>query len=368
MCEAESWSKCRRPLESAKPHEWNWLNRAYPNVLPGLTMSYSFRLGFLTHVEGSGDPGRIYQETLELFVAAEQLGFDVAWVAQHHFKEVAGRLPSPFPFLAAAAERTRRLRLGTSIVILPLELPLRVAEDAAVVDALSGGRLELGIGSGGDEGEFQAFGVDTAKRQALTTQGLVTLQRALRGEPLSESSLHLEPPAPTLASRIWQGAFSASGAQYIARNGAGMLLGRAQSANGETTDRVQLPIARAYLETWNGQAAKPRIGMSRGIYPALDQRAALADLRECVMRSTENTIRQGLVPPGLPLERYCEHLNIFYGAPEEVAVGLLTDQVLPYATDLILQFNPANPPLNKAIWMLEQVATRIAPALGWRPQ
>lgn len=339
-------------------------------------MSYSFRLGFLTHVEGSGDPGRIYQETLELFVAAEQLGFDIAWVAQHHFRAVAGRLPSPFPFLAAAAHRTRRLRLGTSIVILPLELPLRVAEDAAVVDALSGGRLELGIGSGGDQGEFQAFGVDMAKRQALTTQGLVTLQRALRGEPLGESSsqpglqfdLRLEPPAPTLANRMWQGAFSASGAQYVARHGAGMLLGRVQNANGETTDRVQLPVARAYLETWNGQAAGPRIGLSRGIYPALDQCAALVDLRECVLRSMENTIRQGLVPAGLPLERYCEHQNIFYGSPEEVAAGLLADQVLPYATDLILQFNPANPALDKAIWMLEQVATHIAPALGWRPR
>src|SRR5690606_18099260 len=136
------------------------------------------------HLEGADAPRRIYQETLELFVAADQLGFDVVWVAQHHFKERSGCLPSPFPFLAVAAERTRRLRLGTSIVVLPLELPLRVAEDAAVVDTLSGERLELGIGSGGDAAEFSAFGVDTTKRHALTTTGLQTIQYALRGEPL----------------------------------------------------------------------------------------------------------------------------------------------------------------------------------------
>lgn len=106
-------------------------------------MSRSFRLGFLTHLRGHDDPQRVYEEALELFVAADRLGYDVGWVAQHHFKDRAGFLPSPFPFLAAAAERTKQIRLGTSIVVLPLEHPLRLAEDAAVVDLLSNGRLEL---------------------------------------------------------------------------------------------------------------------------------------------------------------------------------------------------------------------------------
>lgn len=71
-------------------------------------MTTTFRLGFMTHNQGAGDPQRIYAETLTLFEVAEQLGFDVAWVAQHHFKVHTGRLPSPFPFLAAASQRTRR--------------------------------------------------------------------------------------------------------------------------------------------------------------------------------------------------------------------------------------------------------------------
>ena len=220
-------------------------------------MNQPFRLGFLTHLEGADDPRRIYQETLELFVAADQLGFDVVWVAQHHFKERSGCLPSPFPFLAVAAERTQRLRIGTSVVVLPLEHPLRVAEDAAVVDVLSNGRLELGVGSGGDGAEFQAFGVDTARRHTLTTEGLQLLQQALRGEPLGQSGQRLQPPAPTLIDRLWQSALSSRGAEYVAQQGVGLMLARAAWGHAEPTDLVQLPVAEAYRTSWHGQSTPP---------------------------------------------------------------------------------------------------------------
>jgi len=329
-------------------------------------MTQRFRLGFLTHLEGKGDPRQIYQETLELFVAADQLGFDVGWIAQHHFRIHAGRLPSPFPFLAAAAQRTKRIRLGTSIVVMPLEHPLRVAEDAAVVDALSDGRLELGVGSGGEAGEFQAFGLDIARRRELTSDGMRMLQHALRGESLSDSGQYLDPPAPTLVDRLWQSALSLGGVQYVAQQAAGLMLSRAAWANGKSTDQVQAPLAKAYIEAWPNASIQPRIGLSRGVYPAADKQTALAALREPVLRSAENMIRQGNVAAGLPLEAYCERMHIAYGHPEEVAAYLRADQVFPYATDLILQFNPATPPLAQAIRMLEQIATEIAPTLGWR--
>ncbi|MCE7989054.1 MAG: LLM class flavin-dependent oxidoreductase [Caldilinea sp. CFX5] len=331
-------------------------------------MNQPFRLGFLTHLEGADDPRRIYQETLDLFVAADQLGFDVVWVAQHHFKERSGCLPSPFPFLAVAAERTRRLRLGTSIVILPLEHPLRVAEDAAVVDALSNGRLELGVGSGGDAAEFQAFGVDTARRHALTTEGLQLLQQALRGEPLGQSGQRLQPPAPTLIDRLWQSALSVRGAEYVGQQGVGLMLARAAWGHAEPTDLVQLPVADAYRASWRGRPTPPRIGLSRGVYPATDRATALRELRTGVMQSAELMVKQGNLPPGLDLAGYCQRMHIAYGHPEEVAATLATDRVLPYTTDLILQFNPVKPPLAQSIQMLEAIATRIAPALGWHPQ
>jgi alkanesulfonate monooxygenase SsuD/methylene tetrahydromethanopterin reductase-like flavin-dependent oxidoreductase (luciferase family) len=331
-------------------------------------LSQPFRLGFLTHVEGPGDSAKIYQEALELFTAADELGFDVGWVAEHHFKEVVGRLPSLFPFLAAAAQRTRSIRLGTAVSILPFENPLRVAEDAAVVDALSGGRLELGVGSGLDPNEFQAFGVDVAERLQRTTASLEVLKRALRGEPLGDGNLQLNPAAPALSSRIWQSGQSVIGAQHVAKAGSGLLLARSILGpnSDQPTDEQQVPVVEAYLEAWYGAAGKPRIGMSRGIYPAPDKRTALAHLREDVLRVAKT--QQQRFPPGESLESYCRRLHIFYGPCEEVATGLGSDKIFPYASDLIVQYSPVIPPLDEAIHILEQVATQIAPALGWQPQ
>ncbi|MFN8495501.1 MAG: LLM class flavin-dependent oxidoreductase [Caldilineaceae bacterium] len=326
-------------------------------------MSQRFRLGFLTHLEGSGDPRQIYQETLEWFVAADELGFDVGWIAQHHFHIHPGRLPSPFPFLAAAAQRTKHIRLGTSIVVMPLELPLRVAEDAAVVDALSDGRLELGIGSGGERGEFEAFGLDMARRRELTSDGVQMLQRALRGESLNASEQRLDPPAPTLVNRLWQSALSPTGVQYVAQQGSGLLLSRAAWEEDKPTDQVQAPLAKAYLAAWQDKTIQPRVGLSRGIYPTTDKRTALAALREPVLRTMQ---KQRHVPSDQPLEYYCHRMHIAYGNSEEVAAYLAADQALPYATDLILQFNPVSPPLDQALRMLEQIATEVAPALGWK--
>ncbi|GAA4702826.1 hypothetical protein GCM10023215_47650 [Pseudonocardia yuanmonensis] len=105
-------------------------------------------LGSLTHVGRPGSPRDAYRDTLELAVAAEAAGFASFWVAQHHASEAQGCLPSPFVLLAAVAQATSRIRLGTGVVAAALEDPLRLAEDAAVLDALSGERLELGVGAG----------------------------------------------------------------------------------------------------------------------------------------------------------------------------------------------------------------------------
>jgi alkanesulfonate monooxygenase SsuD/methylene tetrahydromethanopterin reductase-like flavin-dependent oxidoreductase (luciferase family) len=330
-------------------------------------MTLPFRLGFLTHLRGTDDPLRVYQETLDLFSAADQLGYDVGWVAQHHFIGPGGSLPSPFPFLATVMERTKQLRLGTSIVVLPLEVPLRVAEDAAVLDLLSGGRLELGVGSGGDPREFQAFAVDVKSRHERTTAGLIALKAALRGETLGDSDKKLQPPAPTLVDRMWLSGLSEIGATYAARHEVGLLLSRAAWTNDEPTDVVQLPVAQAYQNGWTAETIKPRIGLSRGIFVSTDKRTALAELGDDIMHNVDTMVRQGRMTPGLSLEQYCERLHIAYGHPEEAAAMLAADRVLPYAADLILQFDPAFPPLDRAIEMLEQIATVVAPALGWQP-
>lgn len=334
-------------------------------------MKRPFRLGFMTHLEGTGDPGRIYNETLELFITADRLGFDAGWIAQHHFHVHPGRLPSPFPFLAAVAQRTERLRLGTSIVSLPLEIPLRVAEDAAVVDLMSGGRVELGIGSGGAPEEFEAFGLDTDQRLPRTTEGVQVIRDALLGKALTDDGLHLDPPSPSLVDRLWQSSMSERGARYVAEQGAGMLLAKAAWRDEKPTDEVQELVVQAYKEAWaqneSLQDKPPRIGLSRGIYPAADKETALADLRPAVMDLAKKQERMGNVPAGKSLEYHCYRQHIAYGSPAEVAAFLAADRTLPHATDLILQFSPLIPTFDRAKELLAQIATEIAPALGWHP-
>ena len=329
-------------------------------------MPAPLRLGFLTHLHGAAEPRRLYRDYVELFVAAEELGFDSCWVAQHHFDASAGGLPSPFPFLAAVAERTRRIRLGTAVVTLPLEDPIRVAEDAAVLDALSGGRLELGVGSGTDPATFAAFGKNAERRREDNSAAVAVLVAALAGQPVSGTDLRLQPTAPDLADRVWQAAFSRGGAAYVGAHGSRLLLNRAAFGSQGRTDDVQAPWAEAYLAAYP-RRDQVRIGLSRGVYPAADKRAAKAVIEAPVLRMAERMTKAGLFPAGLSPEEYFERMHISYGSPDDVAERLAGDRVLPLATDLIVQFSPAAPPLGAAITALELLATRVAPALGWKP-
>ena len=102
----------------------------------------SKRLGFFTRLLDEAAPAERYRLAAEQIRHAETAGLDSAWIAQHHFHESEGGLPAPFAFLGFVAAQTSRIRLGTGIVTLPLENPVRVAEDAAVLDLLSNGRLE----------------------------------------------------------------------------------------------------------------------------------------------------------------------------------------------------------------------------------
>jgi len=306
--------------------------------------------------------------TLPPTPTSEELGFDSCWVAQHHFDASGGRLPSPFLFLAAVAERTRRIRLGTAVMTLPLEDPIRVAEDAGVLDALSGGRVELGVGSGADPATFAAFGKNFERRREDNSAGVAALVRAFTGKPLPDTDFRLQPAAPGLASRLWQAAFSRAGARYVGGSGSRLLLNRATFGSEGRTDEVQAPWAESYLAAYPGPAGQIRVGLSRGVYPAADKRTAKAAIEAPVRRMAERMIKAGLFPSGLSSEEYFGRMHISYGSPEEVAERLATDRVLLLATDLIVQFSPAAPALDEAIAGLELMATQAAPALGWKPE
>jgi alkanesulfonate monooxygenase SsuD/methylene tetrahydromethanopterin reductase-like flavin-dependent oxidoreductase (luciferase family) len=325
-----------------------------------------FRLGFLTHVQSRGDAPSAYRNAQELFVVADELGFDVGWVAQHHAPGGGGGLPSPWTFLAHAAARTRRIRLSTAITVLPLENPVRLAEDVSVVDLLSGGRVEIGVGSGGSSLEYAAFGADVGRKRELTSEGLRVLRDALAGREVGTDGFAIQPPPGDFTGRLWQAVFSAGGAGYAAGAGSNLLLNRATYGYDEPTDQVQRPWADAYLAAWD-QPRAPRIGLSRFVFPAKDKKAALDQIGADVHAAAQRFSERGAFPAGIDQQEALRRFHSFYGHPDEIIAALRQERVLPVATDLITQFNPAVPDQDAAIRALELIATEVAPALGWKP-
>jgi alkanesulfonate monooxygenase SsuD/methylene tetrahydromethanopterin reductase-like flavin-dependent oxidoreductase (luciferase family) len=120
---------------------------------------------------------QVYRENLEQIAWAEELGFESVWVSEHHVTD-DGYLPSVFPLLAAIAARTQTIRLGSAILQAPFQHPIRFAEDAAVVDQLSGGRLEIGLGLGYRRREFELLEVPIEER-AQRTEELIKIARRL---------------------------------------------------------------------------------------------------------------------------------------------------------------------------------------------
>ncbi|MCD2189839.1 LLM class flavin-dependent oxidoreductase [Actinomycetospora soli] len=176
-------------------------------------------LGYLTHVAGDRPVREVFRETVELAVTAEAHGVDTFWVAQHHGGALEGLLPSPLVLLAAVAARTTTLRLGTAVVAAPLEDPRRLAEDAATLDVLSGGRLELGIGAGADARAAAAFGRDHGWRHDDCGAVADALCDLLGGDALV-------PAAASLRRRLWWATSSRAGVDAAAARGIGLISGR----------------------------------------------------------------------------------------------------------------------------------------------
>src|SRR6516225_10820724 len=121
---------------------------------------------------GSQSPVQWYRDTLEQAVYAEALGFESVWPVEQHFISDLSILSAPLLFLAAAAERTKTLRLGIAIILLPLSHPIRVAEEIATLDVLSNGRVEFGIGRGAIPAHFSGFGIPQAESRDRFIEGL----------------------------------------------------------------------------------------------------------------------------------------------------------------------------------------------------
>lgn len=168
----------------------------------------------------------LYRDHLEEAVLAEELGFDNVWASEHHFSP-DGWNPSPFTFLAAVAARTSRIRLGTYVLLLPLRNPVQVAEDAAVLDNISGGRVDLPVGVGSAPNEFAAFGIPLDGRLGRTFEALRIIERCFAGEEFDHDGKHysfrrvrmtttaVQRPGPP----IWVASMGEQSVRWTARRG-----------------------------------------------------------------------------------------------------------------------------------------------------
>jgi len=327
------------------------------------------RLGFFTRLLDRVDPAERYRLATEQIVHAERLGFDSAWIAQHHFHEDEGGLPAPFVFLAQVAVQTSRIRLGTGIVTLPLELPIRVAEDSAVLDLMCGGRLEVGVGGGGNLSSYATFGHDSAERTTLLVRHLQVLRDAWAGRPLPGGKDQLYPTNPNLVERVWQATFTVDGARRAGAAGDGLMLSRTQPrpahAPGLSLPEIQNPMIDAYMEALP-VGREPRILASRTVFVADDGEEARRLAETGLGRQRARLARLGRsIGDGTGLDAMIAAMDVHLGTPEQVVASLKTDSTLARASDLAVQVHSIDPPHPFILRSLELVAEVVAPALGW---
>jgi len=328
------------------------------------------RVGFFTRLLDQADAAERYRLATAQIMHAERFGFDSAWIAQHHFHETEGGLPAPFVFLSHVAAKTSCIRLGTGIVTLPLELPVRVAEDAVVLDLMSGHRLEVGVGPGGNLTAFTAFGRDSKDRHTLMNGNLDLMRTAWSGGELPGGD-KLYPSSPSLVDRIWQATFTVEGARRAGRAGDGLMLSRTQPRSPDTPGMllsdIQNPMIDAYLEALpKGRA--PRILASRTVFVADDKEEAMKLAEKGLMRMRHRVVASGDLSSGNLVGDIITAMDVHLGTPDEVIASLIGDTTLERATDLTMQVHSIDPPHPYILRSIELFAEKVAPALGWAPK
>lgn len=326
-------------------------------------------IGFFTRVLDDTDAAARYRIALEQIELAERLGYRTAWVAQHHLDGTEGGLPSPFVLLAAAAARTTRIGLGTAILTLAHEHPARAAEDAVVLDTIAGGRLELGLGTGGSPKTLSAFGEVPEQRRAIYDAKLVRLRGLIDGS----GDVTIYPQQRTgLEGRLWQATFSPEGAGAIGAQGDGLMLSRVQpvpadhqGAEPPRVWEVQRRLVDAYLDALPA-GVEPRILASRSVVvvdPA-ERRA----VREHAASGIGRQVAQlhGTAFGSLGIDELLVRSETHLGTPDEVIESLAADAVASGATEVSIQAHSVDPHPSIVDRSLELFAQQVAPALGWR--
>ena len=313
-----------------------------------------------------GTPGpALYQEIEAQAIVADRVGLAGIWLAEHHFA-LYGRLPAPLLLLARLSAVTHQLALGTAVVEAPYYHPLRLAEDAALVDRLSHGRLRLGIGSGGRNKptEFAHFGVALEEKTARTLEIVAILRQAFDAGVVDFAGRYYRLEGIELAPRsvqrgqqlIWLAASEAT-PEVAGAAGYGLLIPR---VGPRERHRELIARYRAALQGTPGNVAQLRM-----VYVAESEREAHAQVRAMVARYAQYDL--GVTWDGqvgtAAYQELLRRLNAVIGTPEQVGEQLVAWQAADGFDEIICQVYGAGMQHVDALRCIELLGQVVVPRL-----
>ena len=337
------------------------------------------RIGFLSFGHWQPIPGSQVRtgrdalvQSVELAVAAEELGLDGAYVRVHHF---ARQLASPFPLLAAMAARTSRIEVGTGVVDMRYENPLYMAEEAAATDLLSDGRLQLGVSRGSPETALrgsEAFGyvppeggsdADLAREKTASFLAAIEGRTVVDADPRMTGGvaarLAIQPQSPGLRERIWWGSGTRGTAEWTARQGMNLMSSTLLVEDtGVPFDELQAEQIARYRATWAeaGWDRTPRVSVSRSVLPIVSD----------TDRQYFGGERAGEDQVGILEGVRARFGRTYTGEPDVVAEELAKDAAVREADTLLITV-PNMLGVEYNARLLENITRHVAPAIGWMP-
>jgi alkanesulfonate monooxygenase SsuD/methylene tetrahydromethanopterin reductase-like flavin-dependent oxidoreductase (luciferase family) len=327
------------------------------------------KLGFLTlGLFDRDDPAGGHETTLRMIELGERLGYDSAFVRHRHLQY---GVSSPVAVLAAASQRTSRIALGTAVIPLGWENPLRLAEDLATVDVLSGGRLNPGVSVGPPmrwPEVREALYPDTAEQEDFGTERLTRFLRAVAGEPVSTFSgtegfevfsERVEPHAPGLRERLWYGGGSRSSTRRAGELGMNLLTSNVVRAEFAREDGVWdfAAIQAAQIDAY--REARPDGRVSQGLV-VIPTDSATADQRERYEAYVAARTPRTAEPQG-PGMLFAPDL---VGSSAEIAERLAADAGYQRVDEVVFALPFTFRP-DDYTQILTDIAGELAPRLGW---
>lgn len=304
---------------------------------------------FLPMEPAGRSASQVYSDTIEIGQAAEELGFHSVWIASRHLSSEYASVPSPLVLLAAMAARTRQITLGTAVVSMPLEDPIRLAEDFATLDALAAGRSRLGMGSGDDPPAFEAMGAEFATHKELTSARVSELIEILDSGTVRDLKLH--PAVREPRSKLALGVQSAGGAKWAASLGIGLLQGRAEPGKLDPSPS-QAEAAKAYRDIYS----EGRVITARNAWVgSLDD----SELRTGMSRYDAYLRNRGRNPLPEGLHAAAEKMNILTGEPEQLAERLVENVSAISPDELLITVDPGGLPAPEVEKRLEALGPHL---------